>query len=249
LALRPIELQPVSAKLAEPITPNTGRGDAACHKVQTVRRTNLLSLSSVVILCSGMLGQALPALGEEPMPYVTATRTTVSRALEATFGNDIAQVTYYTPAPIEGVQAALDYGALIATSRQFIGSSALLFRSDLGLISNFELYFGPKAYLAFLQGEGTAKSDVAAIAGGVSTRVDLYPPWGVAVFGSFFYSPNVLTFGSANNLYDLTAGAEARIASQLVAVGGYRWLKFTLQLQSDNRLSNELFIGVRWQFR
>jgi hypothetical protein len=196
-----------------------------------------------------MLGQALPALGEEPLPTATATRPGVSNALEATFGNDIAQLTYYTPAPIEGVQGSLDYGALIATSRQFIGSTALLFRTDLGIFQNFELEIGPKAYLAFLQGEGTAKSDVAAIAGGASARVDLYPPWGIAVFGSFFYSPNVLTFGSANNLYDLTAGAEARIASQLVAVGGYRWLKFTLQLQSDNRLSNELFVGVRWQFK
>ncbi len=214
-----------------------------------MRQTNFFSLSSVVIFCSGMLCQALPALGEEPLPVVTATRASVTRALEATFGNDVAQLTYYTPAPIEGVQSSLDYGALIATSRQFIASTALLFRSDLGIFSNFELDIGPKAYLAFLQGTGTAKSDVAAISAGASARVDLYRPWGVAVFGSFFYSPNVMTFGSANNIYDVTAGAEARIASQLVAVGGYRWLKFTLELQPDNRLSNELFVGVRWQFR
>ena len=208
-----------------------------------MRPTNFFSLSSVVIICSGVLCQALPALAEEPLP------PGVNRAAEATLGNDIAQLTYFTPAPINGVQGALDYGVLLATSRQFIGSTALLFRSDLGLFQNFQLDVGPKAYLALLQGTGTSKSDVAAIAIGASARVDLYPPWGVAVFGSFFYSPNVLTFGSANNIYDLTAGAEARIASQLVAVGGYRWLKFSLELQSDNRLSNELFVGVRWQFR
>ena len=210
--------------------------------MRTVRQTNFFPGSSVVLVCSAMLIQALPAFGEEPLP------AGVTRAAEATIGNDIAQFTYFTPAPINGVQSSLDYGALIANSRQFIGTTALLFRSDLGILANFELDAGPKAYLALLQGTGTAKSDVAAISVGASARFDLYPPWGVAVFGSFFYSPNVLTFGSANNIYDLTAGAEARLASHLVAVGGYRWLKFTIELQSDNRLSNELFVGIRWQF-
>jgi len=189
-----------------------------------------------------MLCQALPALAEEPLPMG------VNRAAEATFGNDVAQLTYYSPNPINGVQGALDFGALLATNRQFIASTALMFRSDLGIFTNFQLDVGPKAYLALLEQTGTAKNDVAAIAVGASARLDLYKPWGVAVFGSFFYSPNVLTFGSANNIYDLTAGAEARLASPVVVLGGYRWLKFSLEGEANNRLSNELFVGIRWQF-
>jgi YfaZ precursor len=196
-----------------------------------------------MILCSAMFCQALPALGEEPLP------AGVTRAAEGTVGNDIAQLTYYSPNPINGVQGALDYGALLATNRQFIASTALLFRTDLGMFSYVQLDVGPKAYLALLENTGTAKNDVAAIALGASARVDLYPPWGVAVFGSFFYSPNVLTFGSANNIYDLAAGGEARLTSQVVALGGYRWLKFNLSGESNNRLSNELFVGIRWQFK
>jgi hypothetical protein len=190
-----------------------------------------------------MLGQALPALGEEPLP------DGVTQAAEGTFGNDVAQLTYFSPNPIHGVQGALDFGALLATNRQFIASTALMFRSDLGVFQNFQLDVGPKAYLALLEQTGTAKNDVAAISVGASARLDLFPPWGVAVFGSFFYSPNVLTFGSANNIYDLTAGAEARLASRVVILGGYRWLKFTLEGEQNNRLSNELFVGIRWQFQ
>jgi hypothetical protein len=31
-------------------------------------------------------------------------------------------------------------------------------------------------------------------------------------------------------------------------LGGYRWLKFTLFDQPDEKVANELFAGVRWQF-
>ena len=193
------------------------------------------------LLCLGVLC-ALPAQAEEPLPEG------VTRAAEATFGNDVGQLTYYTPAPFDNIKSSLDYGALIATNRQFVLSTALLFGTDLGLFSRLHLEFGPKVYMAFLEGS-EAKNNVLALSGGVTARFDISRSWGLAAFGSFFYSPNVLTFGTANNLYDAIAGAEARLASQLVGVAGYRWLKFTINLQPNNKISNELFVGIRWQFR
>lgn len=48
-------------------------------------------------------------------------------------------------------------------------------------------------------------------------------------------------------MYDFTVGAEIRAAGRLYAIGGYRWLKFNLVNEPNDKVSNELFAGVRWQ--
>ena len=50
-------------------------------------------------------------------------------------------------------------------------------------------------------------------------------------------------------MYDFTAAAEARVAGNIFVEGGYRWLKFTLVNEPDEKLSNELFAGIRWQLK
>jgi len=41
----------------------------------------------------------------------------------------------------------------------------------------------------------------------------------------------------------------AQLAGRLHVLGGYRWLKFTLVGEPDEKVANELFAGVRWQLR
>jgi hypothetical protein len=36
-------------------------------------------------------------------------------------------------------------------------------------------------------------------------------------------------------------------ASRLTGLAGYRWLKFTLVNEPDEKVSNELFAGLRWR--
>ena len=50
-------------------------------------------------------------------------------------------------------------------------------------------------------------------------------------------------------MYDFTAGAEARLSGRRYVMGGYRWLKFTLVNEPDEKVSNEVFAGVRWQLK
>jgi len=103
---------------------------------------------------------------------------------------------------------------------------------------------GPEGYLADLN--AVQKTDVFAVAPGANVRYEIMRRWGLAAFGSAFYSPGVLTFGNADNLYDFTAGGEMRFTPRLVGLAGYRWLKFTTVGEPNVRVGNELFAGLRW---
>lgn len=178
---------------------------------------------------------------QEPLPPGTTT------AAEAAVGNDVLSLRYFTPGPLTGMQNNLDYELLLTTNREFVASGAWLFNTDLHLIPRLTLNIGPKLYAAWLA--GITKTQVLAAAAGANVRYELIPSMGVAAFGSAFYSPSILTWGTAQNAYDFMAGGEVRFTRQLTAVAGYRWLKFTLELQPSDRVSNEVFAGLRWQLR
>ena len=125
-----------------------------------------------------------------------------------------------------------------------------MFHTDLNIVPGLQIGVGPQGYLALLN--ALNKTDVFAVAFGVDARYPLpflERHWGIAAFGSAFYSPGVLTFGNAANVYDFTAGAEVRFTPRLAGRAGYRWLKFTLIGEPEDRVQNELFVGLRWQLQ
>lgn len=168
------------------------------------------------------------------------------RAVDATVGNDVLQLRYLGAAPpLSGVGGNLDFGALLTESREFDATAAWMFDTDFLPLSRLRLQVGPRADLAWLA--TGSKTNVFALGVAAGARYELIQRLGLSAFGSADYSPGVLTFGSAHNLYDFTAGAEIKLAGRLYALGGYRWFKFTLVNQPDERLVNEVFAGVRWQ--
>ena len=166
--------------------------------------------------------------------------------ISANVGNSVLQLRYLGPSPVNpsSTTTDLDYGLLLSEDRDIIGSAALLFHTDLNFVPGLTIAVGPQAYLALLN--APQKTDVAAVAFGGSARYE-FQQWGFAVFGSAFYSPGVLTFGNAHNLYDFLAGAEMGFTPRLVGQAGYRWLKFTLVGEPDDRVGNEVFAGLRWR--
>jgi len=185
-------------------------------------------------------GGALHA--QEPLP------TNATSAVEANGGNSVVQLRYLAPSPWEagvGASSDLDYGFLLSEDRDIIGSAALMFHTNLHLLPGLTIDVGPQGYLAMLN--ALNKTDVFAAAFGVDARYLVLPRWGIAAFGSGFYSPGVLTFGNAHNLYDFTAGGEIQFTSRLAGQAGYRWLKFTLVAEPDDRVANEVFAGLRWR--
>lgn len=200
-----------------------------------------LAFGLPLLLASGALH------AQEPR---TADTTT---AAEAMGGNSVVQLRYLSPSPWAATgrgRSDLDYGFLLSENRDIILSTALMFHTDLDLLPGLTIDIGPQGYLALLS--AVRKTDVFAVAFGADARYTLpflSPRWGVAVFGSAFYSPGVLTFGSAHNLYDFTAGGEVQFTPRLTGLAGYRWLKFTTVGEPDVRVQNELFAGLRWRLR
>ncbi len=173
----------------------------------------------------------------------------VNAAVEASGGNKVLQLRYLAPSPwaVTSGSSDLDYGFLLSENRDIIASTALMFHTNLNIVPGLQIDVGPQGYLALLS--GAKKTDVFAVAFGVDARYTLLPRWGIAAFGGAFYSPGVLTFGSAHNLYDFSAGAEVPFTSRLAAFAGYRWLKFTTVNEPDVRVQNEVFAGLRWKLK
>lgn len=185
-----------------------------------------------------LLAPAAALHAQEPRPRG-------ANMVEATAGNSVLQLRYLTPSPLKGTPSDLDYGLLLSEGRDIIASTALMFHTNLHPIPRLTLDVGPQGYLALLSAQ--QKTDVMAIAVGAAARYEILRRWGVAAFGSGFYSPGVLTFGSAHNLYDFTAGGEISFSPRLTGQAGYRWLKFTTVGEPDVRVQNEVFAGLSWR--
>jgi hypothetical protein len=179
-----------------------------------------------------------PVCAQEPLPSGSIG------AIDAVVGNDVLQLRYLRSSPFGGPKSDLDYGLLLSKNRDTVASAALMFNTDLNVVPRLSLGVGPQAYVSLLS--DVKKSDVAALAIGANARYELIRSLGVSAFGSAFYSPGVLTFGNARNLYDFTAGAEVRFASRVVGMGGYRWFKYSIKDGPDYRVANEVFAGIRW---
>lgn len=195
---------------------------------------------AAVLACS-LFATLHPARAQTPLAESTQS------AVDAVVGNQVLQLRYLGTSPFQGIGSNLDYGALITENREFIGSAALMFDTNIVPVSRLRLQVGPQLSLAWLS--AAQKTNVTALSVGASARFELIRRLGLSAFGSAFYSPGVLTFGNAHNMYDFTAGAEIRLAGRLYALGGYRWLKFTLVNEPDDKVSNELFAGIRWQLQ
>jgi hypothetical protein len=167
------------------------------------------------------------------------------RSLELALSNETAQVRYDTPADTGGRDSRMFYGLFLSEERDVVGSAALLLDSDLK-IGPFDVRFGPQAYAALLDDEN---EDVFALALGLEARLNLVPSRSIAIVGSAWYSPDVVTFGSADNLTDFMARAEMRLNERLLGFAGYRWFELDLLERQERRLQNEIFAGVRWQLR
>ncbi len=165
-------------------------------------------------------------------------------AVEIALSDRAGQFRYFTPLQLSTVRTEVDYGFFLNENRDSVGSARLLFRSNLEL-GPFSLRVGPQAYAALLGNPN--RDDVVAVSFGGELRYDLIRSYAVALVGSAFYSPTILTFGQANNLTDFTARAEVRIVPRIVLFAGYRWFKVNLSREPNETLQNAVLVGLRWE--
>ena len=94
-----------------------------------------------------------------------------------------------------------------------------------------------------------ARAEIALSNDTLQMRYLLNRRLGLALSGQAFYGPDILTFGSADSLTDLSARVEMNVAPRLMAFGGMRWFEFDLTEGGGTRtLQEEVFVGVGYRF-
>lgn len=169
------------------------------------------------------------------------------RSAELAVSNQALQLRYLSDAQVIGrADSDLAYSILLTEDRDIVGAVALFVDTDVEIMPRLSIQIAPQAYAALLDEED---SDVFTLAFGVRARYDLVRARGIAIVGHAFYSPDVLTFGSADNMRDFEARAEIRLTERLIGFAGYRWFRLNLAGTLDEDLQNQFIAGLRAQLR
>jgi hypothetical protein len=181
------------------------------------------------------------ALHAEAQQDDSARRSTA----EIQLSNDTLQLRYVGSGDTVGVGGSRLQGAFfLSEERDIVLSAGLLFPANFD-IDRLTLSFGPQLYAALLEEEN---NDVMAISVGADVRYLLIRSMGLAIAGQAFYAPDILTFGSADKLTDLSARVELNVAPRMLVFGGMRWFEFDLTEGGGERtLQEEIFVGFGYR--
>jgi hypothetical protein len=164
---------------------------------------------------------------------------------ELALSNDTLQLRYIGKDGAVGGGGQITGAFFLSEERDIVLSAGVLFPANLDF-GRLSVRFGPQAYAALLEEEN---NDVMAMSVGAEARFVLNQRMGLALSGQAFYAPDILTFGSADSLTDLSARAELQVAPQMLAFGGMRWFEFDLVEGGGERtLQEELFVGIGYRF-
>lgn len=165
---------------------------------------------------------------------------------EIALSNDTLQLQYQTSGSMMGVESSRFTGAFfLSEERDIVLSAGLGFPVDIDL-GPLTVLVGPQVYAALLDEEN---NDVMAVSVGAQLRFLLNRDMRLALAGHAYYSPDILTFGSADNLTDLSARVELGLGEQVTAFGGMRWFEFDLTEGGGERtLQEEVFVGIGYHF-
>ncbi len=165
---------------------------------------------------------------------------------ELALSNDTLQLRYETGGGAVGVEDSRLSGAFfLSEERDIVLSAGLAFVPDIEL-GPVTIAVGPQVYAALLEDEN---SDVMSVSVGAQARFLLNRRLGLALAGHAYYAPDILTFGSADNLTDLSARAELELGPKVIVFGGMRWFEFDLtEGEGERTLQEEVFVGFGYRF-
>lgn len=164
---------------------------------------------------------------------------------EIALSNDTLQLGYEGSGDFIGAEDSRFSGAFfLSEERDTVLSAGLAFPTPIDL-GRLTIAAGPQVYAALLKDEN---EDVMALSVGAQLRYVLIRRMGLGLAGHAYYSPDVLTFGSADNLTDLGARVEVALAPRAIVFGGMRWFEFDLTEGGGERtLQEEVFVGFGYR--
>lgn len=168
------------------------------------------------------------------------------RSAEVALSDDTLELRYLGQSGLNEVpRSRITGGFFLSEDRDIVIDGGLLVPAGIRL-GPVSLQFGPRAYAALLEDEN---QDVLALSVGAEVRFDIDRSSGFAVTGKAYYAPDIITFGAADSITDLSARAEIRLAERMTVFGGMRWFEFDLvEGQGERTLMEEVFVGLGWQF-
>ena len=182
------------------------------------------------------------------MPFETDAQETTARAYgEIAISEDSVQLRYIRPnvQPAENVETGqLGFGLFLNEERDIVASTNYYVEATRLRINRLSFMVGPVAYAALLSEEN---QDVFALALGAEARFRLLRNPRVDLVGQAVYAPDILTFGSADNVWDVVGRAEIPITDRVTGFGGFRLFEIDL-VQGKTELEESVHLGLRYRF-
>lgn len=135
-------------------------------------------------------------------------------------------------------------GVFLNEDRDLIGMADMLF--DVGEPNRrpyWALQVGPRAYGALMTIEN---QDVFSIGLGGRLSYFLGRNRQSSISLTAFYAPDIVTFGNADNIKDVSVSIETRLSESTNVFLGYRIFEFDLDV--DREVDDNMHLGVRHRF-
>lgn len=166
---------------------------------------------------------------------------------EIALSDESLQLRYLRPetdGPVGNESAELGFGLFLSESRDIVATGHYYFEADRLRFNKLSFKVGPVAYAAMLNTENT---DVFSMAIGAEIRFRFLERQELDIVGRAAYAPDVLTFGSADKLWDVTGRVELPLTDRVTGFGGYRLFEVDL-LGGTEELEESLIVGARYRF-
>jgi hypothetical protein len=178
-----------------------------------------------------------------------AARTADSRdQVEIGISGDTIEGRYLTDGGMVGLdRSSLALGLFFSTDRDLIAQGQLMAPGLLqGMVPSFlKLSVGGKAHFAFL---ADPDDEVFDLAPGAEARLSLPFDTPMAIVGNVFYAPDILTFGDADDVWDVNVRYEVQFLQHTTGFVGYRFLNFDREEGGDDSIVNSFQFGLRFAF-
>lgn len=230
------------------IDSNDRRQSSARHRVRAC-----LSRMPAAVLCIAAVALSAAAAAQPGSGGSNARRDDrdrpIDHSIEVYIGENAMQAQYVRDIDVNGIGRVQGRaGVFYNEERDLIGIGDMLVPvGDRNVESNRALVYsvGSRAYAALL---GTENEDIFGI--GVGGEVEYFfnrvrRKTSLRVSG--FYSPDILTFGQANNVSDVTTRLLTRISDNTDVFVGYRLFKIHTTL-GHRSIDDTLHIGFRRSF-
>ncbi len=172
----------------------------------------------------------------------------LSRSGEILLSDEAMQIKYVTTGERFGVDDSdVSVSVFLSEERDVVLNAGLLMDTqllDFIRLERLKLRLGLQGYGMLL---GQDDTDIVALAGGGEVRFVLFPRMGVVIRAFGYYAPDILSFGSADNIHDIGATIEAPLTDRLTGYAGYRDFDVEL-LGSGTQLQSSIILGVRYKF-